>query len=180
MLRALACLISVNPREFSTYLRMECNYFTCLVELVLPPLVSPYTRKLVRNVEWEFFFSVLKLTFFLPPLLDSFYICPVSFGHSIWFCLGIRYALVKCVCVCEGGMGGGGAVQCSPYCGRPGGHAIKQSSWKQQPCNHGNSNRCLTACLDLLLGQRFAFGTKDFPLGQTFAFRTETSLQDRD
>ena len=37
MLRALTCLISVNPRELSTYLRMECNYFTCIVELVLPP-----------------------------------------------------------------------------------------------------------------------------------------------
>ena len=31
-------LISVNPRELSAYLRMECNFFTCIVELVLPPL----------------------------------------------------------------------------------------------------------------------------------------------
>ena len=39
MLRALTCLISVNPHELSAYLRMECNYFTCVVELVLPPLI---------------------------------------------------------------------------------------------------------------------------------------------
>ena len=39
MLRALTCLISVNPRELSAYLGMECNYFTCIVELVPPPLV---------------------------------------------------------------------------------------------------------------------------------------------
>ena len=39
MLRALTCLISVNSRKLSAYLRMECNYFTCSVELVLPPLL---------------------------------------------------------------------------------------------------------------------------------------------
>ena len=38
MLRALTCLISVNSRELSAYLRMERNYFTCVVELVQPPL----------------------------------------------------------------------------------------------------------------------------------------------
>ena len=42
MLRALTCLISVNPRELSAYLRMECNYFTCLVELVLPSWSVPW------------------------------------------------------------------------------------------------------------------------------------------
>ena len=41
MLRALTCLISVNSRELSAYLRMECNYFTCSVELVLPPPPPP-------------------------------------------------------------------------------------------------------------------------------------------
>ena len=36
MLQTLTCLISVNPRELSAYLRMECNFSTCFVELVLP------------------------------------------------------------------------------------------------------------------------------------------------
>ena len=42
MLWALTCLSSVNSHELSTYLRMECNFFTCFLELVqpLPPLVS--------------------------------------------------------------------------------------------------------------------------------------------
>ena len=43
MLRVLTCLISVNPRELSAYLRMECNYFTCILEFVLPPLLCVYT-----------------------------------------------------------------------------------------------------------------------------------------
>ena len=40
MLWALSCLISVNPREHSAYLRMECNFFTCFLELVLPPCIK--------------------------------------------------------------------------------------------------------------------------------------------
>ena len=42
MLRVLTCLIPVNPRELSAHLRMERNYFTCIVELVLPPLVKSH------------------------------------------------------------------------------------------------------------------------------------------
>lgn len=42
------------------------------------------------------------LTLFLLPLLDSFYVCSVNFGHSVGFCLCIGYALVWCVCVWEG------------------------------------------------------------------------------
>ena len=49
MLRALTCLISVNSRELSAYLRMECNYFTCSVELVLPPLVTHYAGSILAN-----------------------------------------------------------------------------------------------------------------------------------
>ena len=46
MLRALTCLISVKPRELSAYLRMKCNYFTCIVELVLPPLKRSHRKHL--------------------------------------------------------------------------------------------------------------------------------------
>ena len=49
MLRALTCLISVNPRELSAYLRMECSYFTCIVELVLPPLDEYMEHPQVRE-----------------------------------------------------------------------------------------------------------------------------------
>ena len=34
-----SCLISVNPCELSAYLRMECNFLTSFLELVLPPLL---------------------------------------------------------------------------------------------------------------------------------------------
>ena len=45
MLRALTCLISVNPRELSAYLRMECDFFTCFLELVLPPCFTSRNEK---------------------------------------------------------------------------------------------------------------------------------------
>ena len=53
MLRALTCLISVNPRELSTYLGMECNFFTCFLELVLPPLGEEDGGWRVEDGEWR-------------------------------------------------------------------------------------------------------------------------------
>ena len=44
MLRTLTCLISVNPRELSAYLIMECNFFTCFRRACPTPLILPYTH----------------------------------------------------------------------------------------------------------------------------------------
>ena len=41
MLWVLTCLISVNPRELSAYLRMECNFFMWFIELIYPPWSVP-------------------------------------------------------------------------------------------------------------------------------------------
>ena len=79
MLRALTCLISVNPRELSAYVRMECNYFTCIVELVLPPLllygiltcrkISTNWRMCTKN--WTAGYDSLPTTCNLPSLRFS-------------------------------------------------------------------------------------------------------------
>lgn len=53
------------------------------------------------------------LTFFLLPLLNSFYVCSVNFGHCVWFCFCIGYALVWCVCVWVCGRGDGERRSCA-------------------------------------------------------------------
>ena len=50
MLQACTCLISVFPHELSAYLRMECNFFMCFLELVRirPEKVSNFQPSSVK------------------------------------------------------------------------------------------------------------------------------------
>ena len=41
-----------NLCKFFTYLRMECNYFTCSIELVLPPLAFPLCSCILQAINW--------------------------------------------------------------------------------------------------------------------------------
>ena len=80
--------------------------------------ILPAIKNLVGRFENGSPLQTWNLTFFLLPLLDSFYVCSVNFGHSVRFCLCIGYALVWCVCVRVGVGGCVGVCVCVWVCGR--------------------------------------------------------------